>query len=370
MKPAIVVIGYDRADSLKRLLGSIAAAEYAEDDITLIISLDRSGKTEVEKVAEKFIWKHGEKKVIVRKERMGLKRHILTCGNYADEYGSIIMLEDDLYVSPDFYNFASKALSHTVSDPRVGGVSLYNHRFNVFARLPFEAVDDGYDNWYFQFASSWGQAWTASQWDGFREWQEAHDGEDLHDAGMPSNVAEWGDSSWLKYAIRYLVDTDRYFLYPRVSETTNFADAGEHASASVTDLQVPMRAVHKGEYIFSTVEQSRARYDAFFENMDLPHPSDLYGLKMRDGAIGGNTQDKFFYSVDMLPYEKVDSYGLDLRPIDANILYRTSGRRIFLYDISRPVKNGKVRKGALERYFYPGMNRKKIMNMIYSAFYR
>ncbi len=368
MSPAIVVIGYDRADSLKRLLGSIAEAQYPHDDITLIISLDKSGKADVEQTAKSFIWKHGEKKVVVRPERMGLKKHILTCGNYADEYGSIIMLEDDLYVSPDFYLFAEAALTATSRDPKVGGVSLYNHRFNVFARLPFEAVDDGYDNWYFQFASSWGQAWTKEQWDGFRDWQMSHDGEDLHDPGMPKDVAEWGDSSWLKYAIRYLVDTDKYFLYPRISETTNFADVGVHASGSVTDLQVPMRAVHRGEYIFSTVEQSRARYDAYFENIDLPHPSDLYGLKYRDGAVGKNTQDTFIFSTDRLPYETVDSYGLDLRPIDANILYRTTGRRIFLYDLSQPKKNVKERHGALERYFYPGMNRKKIMNLIREGF--
>ncbi len=368
MKPAIVVIGYDRADSLRRLLGSISEAEYPSDDITLLISLDRSGKAEVEQTARNFIWKHGEKKVIVREKRMGLKAHILSCGNYADEYGSIIMLEDDLYVSPDYYNFASAALTHTAKDPQAGGVSLYNHRFNVFARLPFEAVDDGYDNWYFQFASSWGQAWTAEQWDGFRDWQEMHDGEDLHDPGMPSDIAEWGDSSWLKYAIRYLVDTDKYFLYPRISETTNFADAGEHARDSVTDLQVPLRAVNRREFIFSTVEQSRARYDAFFENMDLPHTSDLYGLKMRDGAAGRNTQDPLVYSTDILAYETVDSCGLDLRPIDANILYRTSGHSIYLYDLSKPKSGVKERKRSLEKYFYPGINRKKIMNLIRDSF--
>ncbi len=359
MTPAIVVIGYDRIRSLKRLLRSIGEARYPDREIPLVISLDAGGGPGVAEAAEEFSWKYGEKRVIRREERLGLRTHVLSCGDFTEEFGSIIMLEDDLFVSPEFYSFASAALSFTAEDPGTGGVSLYNHRFNVFARLPFEPLDDGYDNWYFRFASSWGQAWTRDQWQGFRAWLAEHDGEDLHGEGMPSDAAEWGKSSWLKYAVRYLVDMEKFFLYPRISYTTNFFDAGEHVKTPVTDLQVPLRLGERREYLFSRPEESGACYDAYFENLLLPESADLYGLKLRDGQ-----PLKKVYSTQVLPYRVTESFGLELRPLEANILFSVPGNRIFLYDLTEKAEGAKEEKGILEQYFYPGMNRKKILNLI------
>ena len=42
IKPAIIVIAYNREESLKRLLTSLNNAIYESDDITLIISIDKS----------------------------------------------------------------------------------------------------------------------------------------------------------------------------------------------------------------------------------------------------------------------------------------------------------------------------------------
>ena len=360
MKPAIVVVAYNRDDSLRRILRSIESAVYDEDNIELIISIDYSENKKVRECAEKFSWKHGEKRIVVHAERMGLKRHILECGNYASEYGSIIMLEDDLYVSPDFYNFASRALEFTSAYPQIGGVSLYAHKFNVFARLPFEPIDDGYDNWYFQFASSWGQAWTSDQWEGFAGWLEKHDGEDISGNGLPSNVASWGESSWLKYAIKYLIETDKYFLYPRISYTSNFADAGEHAVHAVTDLQVPLAFGHRENFRFSTILESGSVYDAYFENSLLSYESDLYGLKYRDSQM----KTRFLLTTKALPYKIIESYGLLLKPMDANIVQKIAGHEIRLYDLSLRAREIKTDKGLLEDYFYPGMNRQKIFELM------
>ena len=45
IKPAIIVIAYNREESLKRLLTSLNNAIYESDDITLIISIDKSVAT-------------------------------------------------------------------------------------------------------------------------------------------------------------------------------------------------------------------------------------------------------------------------------------------------------------------------------------
>ena len=361
IRPAIVAVGYDRAGALSRLLSSLKAADYAGfENITLVISIDKGGDPAVTETAEAFDWTHGEKRVIKREERMGLKRHILSCGDLTEEFGSIIMLEDDLFVSPLFYAYTCAALSKVQDDDKVAGVSLYSHKFNVFARFPFDAVDDGYDNFYFRFPSSWGQAWTSAQWKGFKSWLEKHDGEDLSGNGMPSFAAAWGESSWLKYALKYAIEEDKTWFYPRVSHTTNFFDEGEHSKEAVTDLQVPLPRGKKRDYCFSLPDQSGASYDQYFENDLLEYEADIYGLKRQDGFL----KDKPFYSAEILPYEVLKSYALSLRPVDSNILFNIPGEGIYLYD---PLKNtgGKTKKTArLEKYFYPGMNRKKIMNLL------
>ncbi|MCR4589523.1 MAG: hypothetical protein K5668_01715 [Lachnospiraceae bacterium] len=365
IKPAIVVVAYDRARALERLLGSIGDADYSGlSDVTLIISLDKSGNTEVENAVDSFAWKYGEKKVIKRSERMGLKKHILSCGDLCREYGSIIMLEDDLFVSPLFYHYTCAALEKVGNEDRVAGVSLYSHRFNVFARLPFDAVDDGYDNFYFRFPCSWGQAWTLNEWVSFREWLDAHDGEDLKGNGMPEPAAEWGSSSWLKYALKYVIEEDKTWFYPRISYTTNFFDEGEHSKEAVTDLQVPLSLGRKRDFCFSLPDQSGARYDPYFENEGLPFQADIYGLKRRDNAL----KEGPFYSSEILPFGIRESFGLSLRPADSNILFRIPGEGISLYDPA--VKRNVRQKGSarLEKYFYPGMNRKKIMKLIGDRF--
>ena len=42
IRPAIVIIAYNREQALKRLLHSVKEADYPDGDVTLIISVDRS----------------------------------------------------------------------------------------------------------------------------------------------------------------------------------------------------------------------------------------------------------------------------------------------------------------------------------------
>ncbi len=359
IRPAIICIGYNRPQNLLRLLKSLEAAEYDSSDIPLIISLDKSDSSECENEAERFLWSHGIKRVMTHDKRLGLKKHVLECFAYSEEYGAVILLEDDLVCSPGFYRYAVAALEFSENCPSVGGVSLYDHRFNVFSREPFEKISDGYDNYYMQFAQSWGQAVTKKQWLGFKEWLLLHDGEDLHCKGMPDEIALWGEGSWLKYHIRYLVDTDRYFIYPRESHTTNFMASGEHENKLNRDLQVVLSGPLKRELLFSKPEMSSAVYDAFFENSRLDHTSDLYGLKYREGKI----DKERFYSTKALPLKAEKTYGLQMRPFDVNIVNKIPGNGIFLYD---PRVKGQKPKKTGERisYFLRGMSVKKAAEYI------
>ena len=71
---AIVSVGYNRLPSQKRLLEMLVKADYeGYKNVPLVISIDCSGDEDLYDFARHFEWPHGDKYVIIREERMGLK---------------------------------------------------------------------------------------------------------------------------------------------------------------------------------------------------------------------------------------------------------------------------------------------------------
>ncbi|MCR5673759.1 MAG: hypothetical protein K6F87_08620 [Lachnospiraceae bacterium] len=381
-RPAIVVIAYDRPDALARLLASIEAAVYPADAApVLVISIDKSDSEDVLKVADEFRYTHGDKVIMARSERMGLREHVLSCGDLTDRYENIIVLEDDLYVAPCFYEYAQKALDHTQNDDRIGGVSLYDHLFNVHTRESFCAIDDGYDNYYLQLASSWGQAFTKKQWQGFRTWYEVNKDKDISGPFIPANISGWSDRSWLKYYIAYLIENDMFFLYPRVSMTTNFGDAGTHACKFDTNLQVPVQtSAKRARCDFSTLDESLAVYDPFFESLRICAGefssgdliTDLYGYKPVEKMLKACEDDekrarrpKYVISSQPLPYKVVKSYARQMRPVDANVKFDIKGNDLFLYDTTEDAPMPQKGDDTARLFYeYRGISAERMMKMI------
>ena len=341
---AVVVIAYNRPKSLTRLLQSLGDARYPDVNIPLIISVDFAEKNqEVLRIVENFNWKFGTREIIKHKKNLGLRKHVLKCGDLSANYDAIIMLEDDLFVSPNFYTYATQALNFSEDKAYLAGISLYNHPLNVHTNEIFKPLDDGYDNYYFQFASSWGQAWTREQWRKFKLWYVENQ-KIVPDAQIPKNVTDWTDKSWLKYFTVYLINTNKYFLYPKISLSTNFSDTGTHAESDSTSYQAYLNFAHSNTSLFSRIEESNSIYDAFYENMRL-HESlgldnnelcvDLYGYK-------NDFTSKFCLSTQLLNYKIIKSFGRSLKPIDANIIANINGSDIFLYDTSTNQVNNKL----------------------------
>ncbi len=383
--PAIVAIGYDRPEALRRLLSSIEAALYPDGvRPALVISIDKSDSEAVLNAAREFEYSHGEKIVMAREKRMGLREHVLSCGDLTEQYDGIIVLEDDIFVSPLFYSYAVAALDLSDENERIGSVSLYDHRFNVHVRESFGAIDDGYDNYYLQIASSWGQAYTKKQWKQFRAWYEENKDRDLTGPLVPANISGWSDRSWLKYYIVYLIEADKYTLYPRISLTTNFGDAGTHEKKSDTDLQVPVAGGYIKEYNFSTPGQSLAVYDPFFEAVATYSDEkvrfglsdeecvkkeddiimDLYGIKPVS-AISEVTGARYAISAQILPYAVIRSFARQMRPVDANIAYGIAGSDLYLYDLKKEgAKPSKQIDAHRLFYEYRGISAARMITMI------
>lgn len=334
-KPVIVVVAYNRADSLKRLLQSLL---YARDlsEVKLIISIDNQEphNLDVKELAESFVWPFGEKEVHYQAEHMGLKKHVLKCGDLSQKYGSVIVLEDDLYVSPYFYTYARSAMEFYGKDEQIGGISLYNQPRQEGEELPFMPLSDHSDVYFLQLPSSLGQLWTKGQWAKFKTWFDT--GPDLSTISIPDYIYRWPETSWKKYFAAFLMDTGKYFVYPRVSLTTNFFDAGTHMSDSSSHSGQSQLKLFSADPRFIPFSESNCIYDMCLElitksvrklaveQIDYDFELDLYGSK-------GIAKIKSPYVITSRPCHKpVKGYRRALKPHEMNVLLNLEGNELNL----------------------------------------
>ena len=331
---AIVVIAYNRPLSLERLLSSLQDVDFEGISVPLIISIDYSEKDSVYDIAAAYEWPYGEKRIIKHDKNLGLRNHVLFCGDLVSDYDAIVVLEDDLVVSPAMFSYTWRAVEYYNNNDSIAAISLYAKRFNETAMKPFEPANYGDDTYFVQTAESWGQVWMKRQWMMFREWYKEN-AEPFTDAeNIPLNVCRWGENSWKKYHIKYCIECNKWTVYPYVALSTCMGDAGEHFENSTSLWQVPLLFGTKHEYKFADLNEKNAvKYDAYLERCYKEDICmDLYGKKQNYGSF------MFVITSKHLPYEAVESYGLSMRPHEMNIYHTVPGDRFFKYrlDSSRP----------------------------------
>ena len=259
VSPAIVIAAYNRPDQLRRLCASVGAAGIAPGT-PLVISIDGGGSRydHVLAVAEQMQWPHGPMRVTTH-QHLGLVDHFFACGDLTQEFGRVVMLEDDLIVSPSFHRWATTALDFVATDDRIAGVSLATPFFDGYRHLPFEPVIDGADGIYAQIPWYDGMAWTADMWQRFRT--ASVSASTLIHASLNSLDAD----EWFPDAIRYLVSTDRFYLLPRQAQASNSGAAGAHFDDATNYFQVPLTLRGPREWRLQSLDDSLSVYDDHLE---------------------------------------------------------------------------------------------------------
>ncbi len=365
---AIVVVAFNRVNSLKRLLESLNNIKIPnEKKVTLYISIDKA-KNESEKnrqvieYAKEFEWKFGEKIVDVKKENMGLRKHIIQCGNLTEKYENIIVLEDDIVVSPLIYKYAEQVIEFYKNDSDIAGFGLYSFQRNPLNSLPFLPINNGTDIYFMQYACSWGQLWTKDRWKDFYKWYIENENRDFSEyMEIPNNLKQWGENSWLKYHIIYTILNNKYFVYPQFGLTTNFSEAGTHNDTSSIVYQCYTLSYDNNDNIkfrFTSVSEACNVYDAYFENVKLKSLlksknkiiADFYGEKKEEYI---KKQTNLLLTTNKYNYKILKSYSLQMYPYEQNLLNNIEGTDIFLYDINIYEKNKyKNEKSNLYKYLY------------------
>lgn len=333
---AVVTVAYNRLSSLKRLLASLVRANYMDNPVDLIISIDKSDSTQVGDFADTFIWQYGKKRVYKQPTNLGLKRHMMSLGKWLDAYDAIVVLEDDVVVSPAFYNYVLQTVTMYQTNKNIAGISLYSFPVNPFTHMPFEPLKNGYDVFLMQMAQSWGQVWLRDQWHDFYSWYLEHDMFEPAE-NVPAALFNW-KNSWLRYHIRYCIDNNKYFIYPYHSFSSNCGELGVHAKATYNAYQTSMQNDIVGSLRLPDNISEMVQYDAFFENQTLYEALvltpddcaiDCYGYR---GKAIVKANRRYILTPVSLPFKTTKSFGLKYHPIEMNIILNNEGNDILLYD--------------------------------------
>lgn len=323
--PAIVIAAYDRPEHLGQLYASVAAAEIAAGT-TLVISIDGGGahNQQIQSMAHNYEWAHGPIRVIEH-DHLGLVDHFLACGDLTEEYGAVIMLEDDLIVGPAFQRWVIAALDHADDDDRIAGVSLATPFFDGYRHLPFEAVLDGSDALFAQLPWYDGMAWTSKMWTAFRA-ATIDPSTPLH-----RSFDALGEDEWFPDAIRYLVQSDRYYLLPRHAHATNSGAPGAHFSKSTDYFQVPLSLRGPASWQLLGLDDALATYDDHLElTVDavkrLVPELDAIDFVVDLGGIRDlNIADSSHVLTTRQVQHSVRSWGASMHPLVANVVYNVAG---------------------------------------------
>ena len=340
MAPVIVIPAYNRPHTLTRLLNSLAVADYPSDfKVPLVISIDPAHEGpnhSVRTVAESFHWKHGPKEIVLHKEHIGLLQNFYYCGRLTDIYGSVIFLEDDSFVSPVFYQYAVESLNYFEEDPCVAGISLYRYAFNGFTHQPFEPLADGSDVFFIQVSSIMGQAWSSGQWKAFEKWRVANQSHETKTDNILHDLwSKFPADDHFPILTRYLVSANRYYVFPRVSLTTGFGDAGTHFKNGTSYFQVPLQQSPLS-FRFQKMESSNSVYDSFMEILPVCIKRLAPAFRDADFDVDLNaTKDRQHLTAEHALTARacsnpLRSFALALKPPEANLIFNVVGKGINL----------------------------------------
>jgi len=336
---AVVVIGYNRTECIKKLYGSLLKADYMGDKVDLIFSLDHADDLSTKEYADSVDWPFGEKTVDYRATRMGLKSHILSVGKYLEKYEAIAVLEDDLIVSPAFYSYMRQTVPMYKDNPDVAGISLYSFERNVNSCNSFKADYSEYDVYFMMKAQSWGQIWIREKWNAFMEWYNTEniDGT-VSGLDMPLHIKLW-TNSWLKYHIAYCVANKQFFVYPYMPLTTCCAVKGEHTQNTVSIYQVRLYSGKPFSLRLPKTAGEAVQYDVYYERMNKLN--DIMGIDEKSSLCVDlyNTKtvfDGYDYILTcrhIKGAELIKTYALETLPHESNVIFGIEGEGIYLYKL-------------------------------------
>lgn len=166
----IALFVFRRPEHTRRTLESLLANPEASQSEIVVFADGPRSESDAEAVAQtrEVVRRAGlpNLRLVARERNLGLARSVVAgVTELCEARGSVIVLEDDLVLSPSFLGFMNEALDRYRDDPRVFGVSGY--------MFPIEPPA-GRDAFFLPFIGSWGWATWQRAWRTLAPAHESH----------------------------------------------------------------------------------------------------------------------------------------------------------------------------------------------------
>lgn len=279
----VALFAYNRPWHLSKTLESLAANHLAADVLLTIYcdgpkqASDFSAVESVRKIAKSC--RLGKNVTVVeRSENLGLAQSIITgVSEQCEKYGHVIVLEDDLLLSPYFLNYMKEALIRYENEEKV--ISIHGYCYPVTEPLPETFFLKGADCWGW---ATWKRAWALFEPSAEKllsqlkekNLEKSFNMQNSTDyMGMLRDCALGKNQSW---AIRWRASAfvnDKLTLYPGKSLVQNigFDNSGTHCSKVDQDLfkdsKVFKNQIDHFPGIIAQNEQALAIFVKFYKSL-------------------------------------------------------------------------------------------------------
>ena len=282
----VVLFVYNRPKHTAEVLRSLAACTYAKQTPLYIFS-DAAKKPSVVEAVERVramisdeMWLTCFKQVTIvqAEQNKGLAKSVISgVTQVIDEYGRVIVVEDDNRVSKDFIDYMSRALEFYKDNQKIGLIGAYKAPVPIPEDYKYDVFLMGRGSSYAW--GTWKDRWDLVDWDvsdyeQFRKDKEirmrfneyGEDRSDMLDAQMAGNINSW--------AIRFsyaMFKQNRYAILPVKTRVENigFDGTGVHNGATDTRFLVKIDADLKPA-IFADVEMDLRIKEAFARLFKVP----------------------------------------------------------------------------------------------------
>jgi hypothetical protein len=247
----IVLFTYNRPRHLKQTVEALQRNLYADRSELFIFS--DGPKNEIDEIKVKEVREYiktikGFKniEIIERDRNWGLANNIIDgVTKIVNEYGKIIVLEDDLVTSPGFLKFINEGLELYENEYKVASIHGYVYPLSNPEKLPETFFIRGADCWGW---GTWARAWKYFEPDGKKLLEELKKRKltrefDFNNSypytKMLKDQIKGKNNSWAVrwYASAFL--NDMFTLYPRKSLVMHIGFGGTHyGNDNILDVEI------------------------------------------------------------------------------------------------------------------------------------
>ena len=333
----IVVLGYNRKRSLYEVFNGLKYfCQFAEDSgvkCAVTFSIDYGGS-----IAPDFIKQLQcigvQFKLINREKRLGIRQHYHALFREFASSDYVLFVEDDVVLNRSAFS-AYKGLVSYLKDDCVG-LSLYSPMYDEVNRSEF-IPDVNASKFFMKVPSSLGWCVKGSVIEDFLTSINHEENE------FGKILKDWGDQSYKKDWFLWLIDTNKYFVYPTVSycrvaqldisENTNlhnlhFTKCTSYPYVDSTEI------IMYDEFYQRIAENGNFEADLFGtkHKFSLLKGDNILTLKKSNRAINEYSTDEF-----LLTGKLIECTGGGLFSYDRNVLEKMVKKRVGVNYRHRPL---------------------------------